>query len=176
VKLRNFTDFSDEQVRAVIRFVRPPGVGNFTVTLVNTYPGGWRGWARCYERLIRTGGKVVVRPSSHPRIKIFVPRGAGHTSSKLTSPHKQPGGRGYLPSIEFTNEEILVHYLAHEFRHIWQGRVPRGRRVWGARGRFSERDADAYAIRMTRKWRRSCTSGSGRISPSRTSNHKPENL
>lgn len=26
--------------------------------------------------------------------------------------------------------------------------------VWGARGRFSERDADAYAVRMVRAWRR----------------------
>ena len=35
-----------------------------------------------------------------------------------------------------------------------RARIPRGRRVWGARGQFSERDADAYAIRMLRAWRR----------------------
>ena len=26
--------------------------------------------------------------------------------------------------------------------------------VWGSRGRYSERDADAYAVRKLREWRR----------------------
>jgi hypothetical protein len=32
--------------------------------------------------------------------------------------------------------------------------APRRGMVWGARGRFSERDADSYALRLLRAWRR----------------------
>jgi hypothetical protein len=62
--------------------------------------------------------------------------------------------RGYLASAEYTQEEAIVHLVAHELRHLWQANVPKGQRIWGARGRFSERDADAYAIRKVRHWRR----------------------
>jgi hypothetical protein len=55
----------------------------------------------------------------------------------------------------YNRTEALVHLLAHELRHLWQAKVKRGYRVWGARGQFSERDADAYAIQMLRRWRRS---------------------
>lgn len=49
--------------------------------------------------------------------------------------------------------EALVYVLAHELRHQWQAIHPKGWRVWGARGQYSERDADAYAIKMLRNWR-----------------------
>ena len=62
--------------------------------------------------------------------------------------------RGYLASAEYAQEEAIVHLVAHELRHLWQANVPKGQRIWGARGRFSERDADAYAIRKVRHWRR----------------------
>jgi hypothetical protein len=53
-----------------------------------------------------------------------------------------------------TREEAVLFVLAHEMRHLWQARVRRGRRVWGSRGVLSERDADAYALRALRHWRR----------------------
>jgi hypothetical protein len=62
---------------------------------------------------------------------------------------------GYIDSLILSREEALVHVLAHELRHFWQCNHPSKRsKVWGARGRFSDRDADAYAIRKTREWRR----------------------
>jgi hypothetical protein len=54
----------------------------------------------------------------------------------------------------FSNIEAVVFLVAHELRHVWQGRIKKGRRVWGARGQYSERDADAYALRVLRRWRR----------------------
>ncbi|MGH8634951.1 MAG: hypothetical protein ACRET7_12575, partial [Burkholderiales bacterium] len=49
--------------------------------------------------------------------------------------------------------EQLIVLLAHELRHLWQAKHSHGK-VWGAKGRFSERDADAYALRMLRRYRR----------------------
>jgi hypothetical protein len=63
--------------------------------------------------------------------------------------------RGYLNNLVLSVEEALVHSLAHEFRHMWQWYYPSEKRSWGSKGRFSERDADAYAIRKVREWRRS---------------------
>jgi hypothetical protein len=53
-----------------------------------------------------------------------------------------------------SREEAFVHMIAHELRHIWHKKIPKGYRVWGARGLYSDRDADAYAIRKVREWRR----------------------
>jgi hypothetical protein len=62
---------------------------------------------------------------------------------------------GYVSSLILSRDEALVHVLAHEFRHYWQYHHPGKRgKVWGARGLVSERDADAYAIRKMRQWRR----------------------
>ena len=62
---------------------------------------------------------------------------------------------GYIDSLILSREEGLVHILAHELRHLWQKNHPKKRgRVWGARGQYSDRDADAYAIRKMREWRK----------------------
>jgi len=61
---------------------------------------------------------------------------------------------GYLPMEFYNRVEALVAITAHELRHLWQAQHPKGWRVWGARGQFSERDADAYALHMLRLWRR----------------------
>jgi hypothetical protein len=50
--------------------------------------------------------------------------------------------------------EALIMLVAHELRHLWQADHPKGWRVYGARGVYSERDADAYALQMLRKYRR----------------------
>ena len=60
-----------------------------------------------------------------------------------------------LPVDLYSRIEALVLVTAHELRHLWQAQHPKGWRVWGSRGQYSERDADAYAIRMLRAWRRS---------------------
>ena len=56
--------------------------------------------------------------------------------------------------VTYNRKELFIHILAHELRHIWQAKHKRGWRVWGSRGQFSERDADAYAIHKVREYRR----------------------
>jgi hypothetical protein len=65
------------------------------------------------------------------------------------------GNGGYIPHIILSREEGLIHILAHELRHFWQANHTGKRgKIWGAKGHFSETDADAYAIRKTREWRK----------------------
>ena len=73
---------------------------------------------------------------------------------RFTRPRRWFATKGYLSSLNFTWQETMIHLIAHELRHLWQQRIPKGRRVWGARGQYSERDADAYAIQVVRRWRR----------------------
>jgi hypothetical protein len=62
---------------------------------------------------------------------------------------------GYIDSLTLSREEALVHVLAHEFRHFWQTNHPGKRgKVWRARGKSSEKDSDAYAIKKHRMWRK----------------------
>jgi hypothetical protein len=134
MKLTNTSKFPNETVRAVIRSVCPANVTKASVRVTGTQ----RNW----------GGRAY-----HGRNHIIV-RVANDGSYKSASTRKIKG-KGYLEGIRLgTRDEALLFVAAHEFRHLWQGRVPRGWRVWGARGQYSERDADAYALRMLRSFRR----------------------
>jgi hypothetical protein len=90
-------------------------------------------------------------------------------------------GNGYMTHDTFTDHESLLHVIAHELRHLWQKRVPKGRRVWRARGQFSERDADAYGTRIVRHWRRTSRNAHtqfirvARTSPSSFANSASDN-
>jgi hypothetical protein len=59
-----------------------------------------------------------------------------------------------------TREENLIHLLAHELRHFWQknhSRIDRKMwRVWHSKRKSSymDSDADAFAIRIQRQWRK----------------------
>ena len=141
MRLKNTcTLFDDDLVRRVIAFVKPSGVAGFNVNVKNSGSPG-----AC--------GRAYVSGCSHGsnggRVLVVCRLG------KTVFPYRyEPRRGGYLPWRVFSYEELLVHIMAHELRHHWQTLVPRGWRVWGARGRYSERDADAYAIRMVRAWRR----------------------
>lgn len=131
MRLKNSTDIPDDWIRACVAAVRPPGISNFQVTVTNTTAGASRG------RMTFDGG-VLVR----------VPR----TEKGARFVHNVGGA--YLPIAYGSRRETLLVVLAHELRHLWQQRIPRGRRVWGSRGQYSERDADAYALQMLRRYRR----------------------
>jgi hypothetical protein len=135
MRIVNRTDLDRATIVEVLRFVAPPGVGAYEAEVRaafdrsplhgRAYPSEWRVLLR-------------IAPAA-----FFPYRG-----------HKPPRG-GYLGCPPLMDRlEALVFIAAHELRHLWHARVPRGRRVWGARGQFSERDADAYALRMLRAWRR----------------------
>lgn len=136
-------------LREIIRFVRPPGLANFVVV----FRAGNRGhqglfWPNPHYTRFRVD--ITIDPEM-PYPMVF----------------STPAGRGYLGVTVYSQEEAVVALFAHELRHRWQHRVPRGRRVWGARGQYSERDADAWALSKLRKWRRKifenkrCNSRSG---------------
>jgi hypothetical protein len=141
MRIKNTTAIPTETLREVIRFVCPPGVSGYDVRLNNGKGYDFKG--RAYTR----------GSSYHDRANPFITLYVGEASRFPRGP-RPPVRSNYLPTPWIADRiEALVYIAAHEMRHLWQERVPRGRRVWGARGKMSERDADAYAIRMLRAWR-----------------------
>lgn len=119
--------------KVVLRLVCPPGVHHHQVEIVTSkfsYAGMAQPWRNSVRLRVGTARRF---PTSH-------------------RPARK--GVGYLPVPPLASPiEALVYVAAHELRHLWQHDHTAGK-VWGARGQYSERDADAYAIRMLRKWRR----------------------
>lgn len=164
VKLTNYTKVPSELLRDMIRLATPPGVSGYDISFKNAGDGFLHG--RAYTQgtsYHQRNGKCP------PLVVIQVPKWygpkdtayrkqysiePGHGNPRRALGRNRQSCRGYMPGECWTDHERLVEIIAHELRHLWQRRVKRGRRVWGARGQFSERDADAYAIRMTRAWRR----------------------
>lgn len=137
MRLKNYTDIPSEQIRDLIRAVRPAGISNFDVRVSN----GQRFRGRAYSQ--GSGYHDRACPFIVCAIPaIWKPRIIDHGA-----------GKGYLPIAIGSRIEALIVLLAHELRHLWQATHTRGK-VWGARGRFSERDADAYALQMLRRYRR----------------------
>jgi hypothetical protein len=161
MKLRNTTDVPDEQVREIVRIVRPSGIANFDVMVKN---------GRYYRGRAYWGGSGYHFTGS-PFVVICIAAAQDHLSRRgwcgeqymvrvPKFPHLKRASGAYLPCIIHSREEYLAYLMAHELRHLWQSSHTRGK-VWGARGKFSERDADAYAIRMMRKYRRMRTDDNG---------------
>jgi hypothetical protein len=73
---------------------------------------------------------------------------------------KRKNTGGYINCLLLSREEAVILVMAHELRHLWQmnhytrGSQGKEGRVWGSKGQYSNRDADAYAIRKIREWRR----------------------
>lgn len=163
MRLRNTSGLPDDLVREVIRFVRPAGIANFDVMVKRssgTFAGMSYGHGNGYH--MTADPFVTVRIGDDSKFPFFVrgdrkdhPGGAVTVYSDgrpptVSKPHRQ----GYLTIGWITSRmEALVMTMAHELRHQWQRTHSRGR-VWGSRGKYSERDADAYALKMLRAWRR----------------------
>lgn len=146
MRLVNHTDIPTETIRAIIRAVRPAGIANFDVRISNTKSG-------CCGRAYANGSGYHM--SAAPFLVVRVAKSV----REIVQPH-----RGYLGCAWGNRIEALLFVTAHELRHMWQAgggldnrrRIIKARKgmVYGARGRFSERDADAYALRMLRAFRR----------------------
>lgn len=142
MRLKNTTTIDSNVAREIVRFVCPSGVSGFDVKIQNC------GWG------ILKGKAYTQGSGYHDRACAFVNLYVTAKPVFPTAPGVETPKGGYLPRPYFADRtEALVYLTAHELRHLWQARAPKGRRVWGARGKFSERDADAYAIRMLRAWR-----------------------
>jgi hypothetical protein len=176
MKLINKSAFPSEKLRNIIRFCCPPGVRDFIIRFQhwNNYGGVYYAepWLDYWSDKPHGNRNGVYRAktgseSTDVLIKLKkAVRGIG-----LIENRRFKAERGYLASTQYTQEEVIVHLVAHELRHVWQARNPMGRRVWGARSQYSERDADAYAIGKVRHWRRAGSSFFGprrrSISPAR---------
>jgi hypothetical protein len=144
MRLKNYTDYPDDEIRQIIRFCRPSGIGNFDVRVSNLT---WADSGRPYRGVAYPEG-LGFHDSADPFVIVSIPRG----ESRFPYLDTDTKG-GYIESLMLTRTEALIHILAHELRHLWQAKHRRGR-VWGSRGVYSDRDCDAYAIRKTREWRR----------------------
>lgn len=142
MRLKNHTNIPDDWVRAAVRAVCPPGVVGFDLRISNLVRGR-RGRGRAYPE----GSTLHDRPC--PFIVVSVAK-----TEALARDLGEWRTGGYLKYALGSRREVLLAILAHELRHLWQRRVRRGHRVWDARGVFSERDADAYAVQMLRRYRR----------------------
>lgn len=133
-------DFTREEVADVVRFVRPSGISKFDIEVKNSNRSfaGRAYWNGCSYHNRTSCPLVVIRIGSKRWFPMHV------TAAK---------GSGYIDMDFYSQKEALVGVMAHELRHIWQKNHSRGR-VWGSRGQFSERDADAYAINRLRAWRK----------------------
>lgn len=140
MRLKNYTNIPTEQIRELIRAVRPSGISNFDVRVSNL--AGRRGRGLAY-----TQGHGY-----HDRACPFIVVSIAKTDEKARDLGSYRKG-GYLQYAVGSRLEVLVAILAHELRHLWQATHSKGK-VYGARGRFSERDADAYALQMLRRFRR----------------------
>ena len=139
MRLKNYTDIDDETIRAIVRFVKPSDVSKFDLSIKNCkYSGRGRAYTQGCSYHDTADPLVIVSIGSADKFPVVWRDRSG----------------GYLPMEFYNRTEALVAIVAHELRHLWQAKHKRGWRVWGARGQFSERDADAYALRMLRAWRR----------------------
>jgi len=140
MQLTNTTNLDNGKIREIIKMVRPSGISNFDVMIKNSKSN------HCCGTAYSKGSSMHY--SARPFMVIRIPK----NDSKY--PYRTYEGKGYIPTIILNKLEDIVYVIAHELRHLWQSKVKKGYRVWGARGQFSERDADAYAIRKVREFRR----------------------
>ena len=142
----NKTKFDNETLHDIFSFVKP---NNVKSTKVDLYIGGTK-WGirkgRMYTKNSHGGNLIHLNVTNNS--KLFP------TKIRRSDKHLK---RGYLRTgILLNPEEALVEVMAHELRHVHQENKKHKTKVRGRRReRFSEKDADIYAIQMIRKWRKS---------------------
>ena len=92
--------FSSDKLREVIEFTRPAGISNFQVRVTKAR---WAYAGRAYPE--HQPQKVIVR-----------------ICTGLKFPLRREAHGGYLSMEVYTTEELLVYLMAHELRHLWQGK------------------------------------------------------
>lgn len=142
---RNYTDLDDETLRAIYVAVLPAGLAAHDVEVKNH--GGVGGRGAAYTK--GSGYHATARP--------FIVVSLPQTERRARTIRSEERGKGgYLRVVTGSRLEVFVYILAHELRHLWQAKAkgkPRGM-VYGAKGRYSERDACAYGLQMLRRYRR----------------------
>jgi hypothetical protein len=130
VTIRNETTIPTAKIRDIVNFVAPSGKWHCELRVA---------WGKHPHGL--AGGRAIV----------WIAR-------RYRYPTTFGVGGGYLGVRCFSQEETLVYITAHELRHIQRGQMkvrvlrPYGGRRNGRAGR--EGDADMFALRKLRAWRR----------------------
>lgn len=152
MRIKNTSDVPMEVIRDIIRLVRPPGIGGFHV-IATKCSGSWRGCANGRGVTIRFDATRAYKPKRLWMYQYGQLRPNWSKPDPVTGRIYQLKGRRYYVSGFL---ESLIYLMAHELMHVRQGQKGglRGR-VWGARGRYSEIETEAYAIRKLREWRKS---------------------
>jgi hypothetical protein len=135
LRLQNYTNIPNDKIREMTSFVRPPGISNFDVRISNSKTRVYRGC--CYYN------GAYCHATTHPFIVVRITPNENYFP--IYTIYKK--GKGYIDHHLLSREEAVILVIAHELRHLWHKKIPKGYRVWGARGQYSNRDADAYAIK-----------------------------
>ncbi len=136
--LVNKTSEKDGYLRELIKFAKPVGVHNFTIEF---RPNRW------WHGKARRGANLI---------KIWVQRMKYDVKYPYIVPANR--GEGYLDCLVNSREEMLLHMIAHELRHLWQRKDGKKGTKKGPYRRCSkksrEHDADTYAIQIVEEWRK----------------------
>ena len=137
MRLKNYTPLDTAWLRQAIAAVKPGNVSNFDISIKNSSHGnkGRAYWAGC-----------SYHSTNAPLVTVGL-------NAKTKYPYRTSSKGGYIGLTLYTMQEVALFIIAHELRHLWQAKHTRGK-IWGAKGRFSEKDADAYAKQMLRRYRR----------------------
>jgi hypothetical protein len=180
--LQNTTDFTNEKIREIIDFVKPNNLptSKFDVRVTGLSDGTFTGYAipsrerpvivlrigrnekkfphyRDYTPKVRRPWRKVILyfEKFNEKTRQYETWHESMPYQSIKDMEKKISYGGYISKLILCREEALVSIAAHELRHLWHKNHPGKRgKVWGARGKYSERDADAYAIRKQRKWRK----------------------
>jgi hypothetical protein len=178
MRLQNTTNISDADIRQIIKFVKPNNVLTSKCTVrVTNCSGFFQG--KFYPERHHIIARITPNENRFPyfvdrtpkvrrawrRVSILFDKYNERTNEweswhrtalyQSVKEKEKTFGSGYISHLLLSRKEALISVLAHELRHYWQEnhKGKRGK-VWGARGAYSDRDADAYAISKVREWRR----------------------
>lgn len=151
MKIENDTSYSKAEIRRFIAMARPPGTKITTVVVRNAGKHS-------------SGHGFAYTGCNRNKIRVWIPRKSSKHVREIWKARK-----AYLGMAIGSRDEQLLMLLAHELRHLWQAQgtgnrkqryfstekpKPRKGMVYGSKGRFSERDADAWALHKVRQYRR----------------------
>jgi hypothetical protein len=177
MKLENRSSFHDNRIREIVNFVMPDLVAQVfeytrykvkkqkhTLTMIVKTGNGFTG-----QMDVDDHGRYFIYIQVAPTSRPFPYRESKSEDIHFKNPKLRywimdgGGTKDYIPTLMLSPEEALVHTIAHELRHVWQVMTES---VWDKLpleetqgkphpGVGSDKDADKYAIRKQREWRKS---------------------
>jgi hypothetical protein len=135
LRLENHTNIPNDKIREITSFVRPPGISNFDVRISNS------------KTRVHCGLCYVDGANCHATANPFIVVRVTQNESYFPMYTTYKRGKGYIDHLLLSREEAFVYVIAHELRHLWQKKIPKGYgRVWGARGQYSEREMQTHML------------------------------